>query len=133
MPIGLKNVAQTFQHFIDEVVRFLLFVFSCVADILMASTSFETHVEHLRLLFHRLQSYGLVINVTKCDFGASIEFLGHLLNGEGILPLPSKIEAITNIPRPTSMRQLLRFVALVTFREVLVRLVLLLSNVWRLS
>ena len=75
MPFGLRNAAQTFQRFIDDVCRDLDFVFVYLDDILIASLSLtEQHLQHLRTLFERLSSHGLVFNPTKCEFGKP-EFL----------------------------------------------------------
>lgn len=116
MPFGLRNAAQTFQRFIDCVVRGLPFVFAYVDDILVASSSPEEHQRHLRLLFQRLADHGIVVNVQKCEFGvASTEFLGHRVTSEGIAPLESKVKAITDFPRPESLRQLRRFLGLINF------------------
>ena len=48
MPFGLKNAAQTFQRFIDEVVRDLPFCFAYIDDLLIASPDEATHLVHLR-------------------------------------------------------------------------------------
>ncbi|GFU90809.1 hypothetical protein TNCV_1239581 [Trichonephila clavipes] len=58
MQFGLCNAAATFQRFIDEVLRNLPFVFAFVDDILVASSSPEEHLQHLQILFTRLQQYG---------------------------------------------------------------------------
>ena len=44
-----------------------------------------------------------------------MKFLGHLITPQGIRPLPSKVEAISNFPIPTSKRQLKRFLGMVNF------------------
>jgi len=62
MSFGLQNTAQTFQRFIDEVIRGLDFCYAYIDDILVASKSEEEHLQHLRMLFNRLQEYGVVIN-----------------------------------------------------------------------
>ena len=51
MPFGLRNAAQTFQRFIDTVLRGLHFSFAYIDDILIASKSPEEHLRHLRLVF----------------------------------------------------------------------------------
>ena len=51
MPFGLRNAAQTFQRFIDDVCRDLHFVFVYLDDILVASSSRDEHLQHLRALF----------------------------------------------------------------------------------
>ncbi|XP_030835919.1 uncharacterized protein LOC115921815 [Strongylocentrotus purpuratus] len=53
MPFGLQNAAQTFQRFMDKVVRGPSFVYVYMDDILVASKLSEQHEEHLRLLFNR--------------------------------------------------------------------------------
>ncbi|XP_069969543.1 uncharacterized protein [Penaeus vannamei] len=78
MPFGLRNAAQTFQRFINDVTRGLEGVFAYIDDILVASISEADHARHLRALFGRLQDAGVVINPGKCQFGvASLSFLGH--------------------------------------------------------
>ncbi|XP_036341341.1 uncharacterized protein LOC118750717 [Rhagoletis pomonella] len=53
MMFGLRNAAQTFQRFMDDTLRDLPFVFPYLDDTLVASTSVEEHVGHLRKLFDR--------------------------------------------------------------------------------
>ncbi|BHF76012.1 hypothetical protein SprV_0501911000 [Sparganum proliferum] len=78
MPFDLRNAAQTFQRFIDHVFRGLPFVYAYIADLLMASRNEEEHIEHLALVFDRLDKFGVVINPSKCLLDvSSLEFLGH--------------------------------------------------------
>ena len=116
MPFGLRNAAQSFQRFMDEVVRGLPFVYTYIDDILVASETPAQHTEHLRLLFTRLSEYGVVINPTKCSFGVSdLNFLGHHVDANGIRPLPEKVAAIRDFPQPTSYKRLRSFLGLVNF------------------
>jgi len=59
MPLGLRNAAQTFQRFIDDVCRDLDFAFIYLDDIFIASSSPDEHLQHLRSLFQRLSDHGL--------------------------------------------------------------------------
>ena len=43
MPFGLRNPAQTFQRFIDQVLRGLPFTYAYIDDVLIASTNAEEH------------------------------------------------------------------------------------------
>jgi hypothetical protein len=51
MSFGLRNAAQTFQRFVDDILRGLDFYFSYVDDILVSSRSLEDHERHLRTIF----------------------------------------------------------------------------------
>ena len=116
MPFGLRNAAQTFQRFMDQVVRGLDFVYVYIDDLLVASSSPEEHEQHLRQLFARLAEYGLVINPDKCEFGKSeLNFLGHRISKDGILPLPEKVQVILDFSLRTSTKKLREFLGLVNF------------------
>ena len=116
MPFGLCNATQTSQHFIDEVLCGLNFVYAYIDDVLIASSSEAEHLAHLDILFNRLLEYGIVINPSKCIFGAaSLEFLGHQISVHGISPLPQKVQAIQDFPAPSSLRKLHEFLGLVSF------------------
>lgn len=60
LPFGLRNAAQTFQRFINEVLDGLDFIFSYLDDILVFSKTDTEHIEHLTEVFNRLRDYGLV-------------------------------------------------------------------------
>nr|VZI21205.1 unnamed protein product [Spirometra erinaceieuropaei] len=116
MPFGLRNASQTFQRFVDRVLRGRSFVYAYIDDLLVASSTSEEHMEHLATVFDRLQQFGVVLNPSKCVFGVpSLEFLGHLFDSHGIRPLPSKVASIRDFPPPTSKRQLQRFLGMVNF------------------
>uniref|UniRef100_A0A5S6QAW0 RNA-directed DNA polymerase n=1 Tax=Trichuris muris TaxID=70415 RepID=A0A5S6QAW0_TRIMR len=116
MPFGLKNAAQAFQRLMDTVCRGLDFTFVYLDDILIASRSRQEHLMHLRQLFHRLSAHSLVINLDKCQFGrTSIDFLGHHIDQHGATPLASKVDAIRNFPKPTTVKGLQEFLGMVNF------------------
>ncbi|MCH9663075.1 MAG: hypothetical protein K0U66_05395, partial [Gammaproteobacteria bacterium] len=116
MPFGLKNAAQAFQRLMDMVCQNLEGVFVYLDDILVASIDRAKHFQDLRALFVRLKQFGLVVNPSKCEFGASaINFLGHRINRQGAIPLPEKVEAIRQFPQPTTIKGLQEFVGMVNF------------------
>lgn len=116
MTFGLCNAGQTFQRFMHEVLHGLDFCFPYLDDVLVASENEQQHLEHLEILFKRLQDYGLIINVAKCNFGkTSVSFLGHQVQQNGILPLSEKVVAIADYPQPKTVKELRRFVAMVNF------------------
>ncbi|KAK3881302.1 hypothetical protein Pcinc_014253 [Petrolisthes cinctipes] len=113
MPFGLRNAAQTFQRFIDEVLRGLPYCFAYIDDLLIASPDEASHKQHLRQVLQRLQDYGIQINTDKSKLGVtSLEFLGHTVSPAGIAPLLSKCESIQQFPRPSTQRQLKEFLGM---------------------
>ncbi|XP_050359949.1 uncharacterized protein LOC126779872 [Nymphalis io] len=116
MTFGLRNAAQTFQRFMDEVLRGLDFCYGYLDDILVFSSSSTLHQEHLKLLFQRLAEYGVLINTNKCTFGKTqVQFLGHNVSAAGIQPLELKVEAIQNFPVPKTLKELRRFLGMINF------------------
>ena len=116
MPFGLKNAAQAFQRLMDTVLQDVNCTFVYLDDILVASSSEEEHMLDLRTICRRLQDFGLVVRLEKCIFGQkSIEFLGHQVSESGSIPLPSKVRAIENFPRPHNVKGLQEFLGMINF------------------
>lgn len=116
MTFGLRNAAQTFQRFVDNAFRDLNFVFPFLDDFIVGSTTKEEHEAHLKLIFQRLDEYGLSLNITKCVFGQPVvDFLGFKVDASGIAPLPSKVQSILEFPRPETICQLRRFLGMINF------------------
>ncbi|BHF77170.1 hypothetical protein SprV_0502027300 [Sparganum proliferum] len=104
------------DRFIDQVLRGLDFVHAYIDDLLVASSGAAEHEIHLRQLFERLDSFGVVINAAKCEFGViSLIFLGHVVNSDGIKPVLEKVSAISTFPVPTTINQLRRFLGMVNY------------------
>lgn len=116
MPFGLRNAAQSFQRFMDEVFHGLTFSYTYINDTLVTSVSPEEHLRHLRLVFERLEEHGILINVNKSTFGVpELDFLGHHVDANGIRLLESKVQAVRDLPRPTTRHKLREFIGLVNF------------------
>ena len=116
MAFGLQNAGFSFQRMMDRVIRVLAFVFCYLDDLRVASRSPEEHITHLRILFQRLQQFGLVINLEKCTFHVNeIEFLAHSVSACGALPLSSKVEAVQHFPEPATVKDMQVFFYLASF------------------
>lgn len=116
MTFGLRNAGQTLQRHLHEILGDLDFVFPYVDDLCIASKNREEHEQHLRIVFERLRKHGLIINPGKCQIGLpEVEFLGHQITADGIKPKPSKVAAIMEFPKPTTARQLKRFLGAINF------------------
>uniref|UniRef100_A0A1X7SZL8 Reverse transcriptase domain-containing protein n=1 Tax=Amphimedon queenslandica TaxID=400682 RepID=A0A1X7SZL8_AMPQE len=111
MLLGLRNAAQIFQSFINEVLCGLTFAYAYIDDVLIASASEEEHKYHLQLIFDRFKEYGVLLHPSKCELGAtSLQFLGHTISSEGICRSDTKVSAIKEFSR-----QLREFLGMVNF------------------
>ena len=112
----IRNAAQTYQRFVDEITRGLDFVYAYIDDFLIASDDESQHREHLKILFNRLNNYGVVINPTKCEFGVhEITFPGYSVNSDGIKPPPERVEAIIKLSKSANAKQLRRYLGMINF------------------
>ena len=115
MPFGLCNTPATFQRSMNHVLRTVLGEKALVYldDIVVFSDTPENHLINLREVLTLLKTAGLKIKLQKCKFmKKSVEFLGHIISGEGISPNPSTIKAIVNYAKPTSVDEVRSFLGL---------------------
>jgi hypothetical protein len=115
MPFGLTNAPTTFQALMNDVLR--PFLRQCVLvffdDILIFSPSWAAHLHHLREVLAVLRANKLYLKRSKCSFGEpSVAYLGHVVSGDGVAMDVSKVQAVTDWPRPRSVRALRGFLGL---------------------
>jgi hypothetical protein len=116
MSFGLYNAAQTFQRFMDDILRGLDFCFAYLDDILVFSRSLEEHKKRLWTLFDRLQRYRILINPAKCVFRApEVTFLGYKVSAEGSQPLEERVTHLQEFQPPKTASQLRRFLGMLNF------------------
>ena len=73
----------------------------------------KTHLEHMRIIFQRLKEANLKLKESKCSFlKAHIQYLGHIISGEGIEPVPEKLESLNEMPPPTTQKEVRQFLGL---------------------
>ncbi|GBM70120.1 Retrovirus-related Pol polyprotein from transposon opus [Araneus ventricosus] len=115
MTFRLRNTAQSFQRFIEQVSRGLD-CFAYLDDILVASEDLAKHKVDLEKVFQRLKDYNLKINRDKYVFGQEkIQFLDFQMSPGGVSPLPDRVNALKEYPLPKSVEELRRFLAMINF------------------
>jgi len=116
MCFGLRNAAQTFQRFINDVLRGLDFVFAYIDDVLIASRDEVEHVRHVRAVLERFQRYGVAISPAKCVFATdSMSFLGHVIDKDVCRPNAERVTAIHEWTLPNTKKELQRFLGSINF------------------
>nr|GEW81662.1 putative reverse transcriptase domain-containing protein [Tanacetum cinerariifolium] len=118
MPSGLTNAPAVFMDLMNHVFKPYLdkFVILFIDDILIYSRNKEEHANHLRIILELLGKEKLYAKFSKCDFWIRImQFLGHLIDSQGLHVDPAKIEAVMNWESPTSPTEIRRFLGLVGY------------------
>ncbi|KAK3568022.1 hypothetical protein QTP86_028613, partial [Hemibagrus guttatus] len=124
MPFGLTNAPAVFQALINGVFQDLLGkgVIAYIDDILVYSSSMEEHVRMVREVLGRLQQHHLYVKLEKCEFHRStVTFLGYVISRHGVEMDVVKVQAVTEWPAPTSVRELQRFLGFANFYRRFIR------------
>ncbi|KAK3571116.1 hypothetical protein QTP86_001937 [Hemibagrus guttatus] len=124
MPFGLTNAPVVFQALINEVFQDLLGkgVIVYIDDILVYSTSMEEHVCMVRKVLCRLQQHHLYVKLEKCEFHRpTVTSLGYVISHHGVEMDVVKVQAVTEWPAPTSVRELQCFLGFANFYRRFIR------------
>lgn len=118
MPFGLVNSPRTFQRAINLVLNDILGkgVLVYLDDILIFSATFEEHEILIREVLTRLGSHKLKLKPEKARlFAPEVEYLGHIISGDGIRANPSKTECVRDFPVPQNVTQVQSFLGLASY------------------
>jgi hypothetical protein len=91
-------------------------------NILVYIHNVEEHETHLRMVFETLVQHQLFAKQSKCKFTRSeIEYLGHIVSGQGVHADPSKVESMIKWPKPNTLKSLRGFLRLTGYYRRFIR------------
>jgi hypothetical protein len=113
MPFGLSNAPSTFQALMNLVLQ--PFLRRCILvffdDILVYSSSWTEHLQHLRVVLEVLRAHDLHVKQSKCSFATeTVAYLGHVISADGVAM--DHMRAVSSWPQPRSARGLRGFLGL---------------------
>ena len=118
MPFGLTAAPATFQRLVDIVLKGLLWknVMVYLDDVIIYSKSWRDHIQALDDVFRRLRAANLKASASKCALGQTeMQYLGHLVTRDGILPDASNVQAVMDATAPKTVRDVRSFLGMANY------------------
>ena len=115
VPFGLCNSPATFSRLMDRILAGLHWE-TCLFyldDIIIFSSTWEEDLARLHQVLERFRHANLKLGADKCTFAAKeVNYLGHRVTEEGLLPDSSLLAAIREIPTPKTPTEVCSFLGL---------------------
>ena len=116
LPFGLNMAPEAYHMKIHQLFQSVEEVNTMMDDIIVWGSTRKEHDACLRKVFEIMPRNNLKLNKSKCEFGVrKLIFMGDLTTDKGIMSDPSKISAITNMPRPQNKTELQRFIGMTNY------------------
>lgn len=118
MPFGLSNAPASFMALMYEIFRPIIgkFVFVYFDDILIYSRTETKHANHVEKVLSILRANKLVAHRRKSEFYLKkIEYVGHLIDGNQIKPLPDEVDILRALPPPRTTKELQRGLGMMNY------------------
>ncbi len=116
LPFGVASAPAIFQKVMDTMLQGIPHVICYLDDILVTGENDNQHLHNLAEVLKRLQLHGVRMKKAKCQFmQASVEYLGHRIDADGLHTTDSKLKAITQAPTPQNVQELKSFLGLLNY------------------
>nr|GFA64135.1 putative reverse transcriptase domain-containing protein [Tanacetum cinerariifolium] len=118
MPFGLTNAPTVYRDLMNRVCKPYLdkFMIFFIDDMLIYSKDKKEHEEHLKTILELLKKEELYAKFSKCEFWfPKVQFLGYVIDKQGIYVDPAKIESVKNWASPKSPTEIPQFLGLAEY------------------
>uniref|UniRef100_A0A1X7SPZ3 Reverse transcriptase domain-containing protein n=2 Tax=Amphimedon queenslandica TaxID=400682 RepID=A0A1X7SPZ3_AMPQE len=116
LPFEVSSAPSLFQCTIENLLSHLHHVCVYIDDILVTGTDDADHINNLHAVLQTLEEAGLTLKESKCKFGVpSVEYLGHIIDSDGLHPSEAKVKAIWEAPTPINVTELKSFLRLFNY------------------
>ena len=118
-PMGLKSAGAYFQRVMSSTILAGLVHKICVLyidDVLISGTDEDSYLANVKAVFQRFRDHGVVVHPKKAKLGLSeLEYVGHVVDKEGLHFSEEKRIEVLNFPRPTTQKHIQMFLGLANY------------------
>ena len=116
LPFGVASAPAIFQRTMNQLLNGLPGVKCYLDNIIITGSNHREHLSNLDRVLERLRDKGLRLKKSKCHcMQTSVEYLGHVLDTNGVHTTPSKQRAIAEARAPSNVTELHSFLGLVNY------------------
>ena len=116
MPMGLKCTSEIFQREMIRQFGDIEGVEVVVDDLLVHGKTEDEHNERLIKVLKKAREINLRLNKQKCRIGLpEVNYVGHLLTGEGLKPTADRVNAIVRIPNQRMYKNSIRLLGMIAY------------------
>ena len=117
-PFGMINSGATFQRVMELAMKGLNWQICIIYidDCIIFSSTFDDHIERLRLVFQRFRMASLKLKPKKCELlRSSVTFLGFKITDKGACPDPNNVAKVSQWPVPANVTEVKQFLGLCAY------------------
>ena len=116
LPFGVASAPAVFQKTMDMLLQGMDGVICYLDDILITGKTEAEHLSNLRQVLQKFKDHGVRARKEKCAFmKTSVQYLGHVIDGDGLHATDAKLEAIVDAPAPRNVAELRSFLGMLNY------------------
>ena len=116
LPFGVSSAPAIYQRVMDNMLKSIPGVCVYLDDVLISGSTEQEHLDRLNRVLALMAERGFRVAKEKCAFQqCEVNYLGHMIDKNGLHPLKNKVEAIVNAPAPTNTNELKSFLGMCQF------------------
>ena len=102
LPMGITSAPEIYQRAMSDIFAGIQHIEIIMDDILIFGSTLDEHNRALRAVLQRCSEKNLKLNPDKVKLAQrEVQYVGHKLSADGVKVADDKIQAVTEMPRPT--------------------------------
>ena len=113
---GAKPASGMFQKLMESNLQNIPRTVVKIDDVMTTGIDDEDHIQNVAKIFETLEELGVTVNINKCKFFEDeVEYNGFIVDKNGVRTNSTKVEAVTKLPAPTTVKELQAFLGAINY------------------